>query len=357
MKTINLIGFVGYDITNEMLLSQLPEDKTEPVRIFVDSIGGDAFEGFSIFNTLDKRSNVTVEIGARAFSAASYWPFAAETVIVNRNSTWMAHNSRTFAYGDRNELKRRVGFLEGIDNIIADTYSGRLEMSKKKVMDLMDAEFWLFGGQSIVDAGIGKSIREKSDMDEEMPEQSEVVNNFRAVFNEKMSHNKGQQPDWQLLNLTMEDYRKRKEPMTTKKTDETAVAPTNTPVAPVTNVVTMQQPTGQAIVPVVDNSALIANTVTAERNRTLELLNLAGVQLADTVKNAIAQGTDLGEYAIAQLKANRVNVAPVNSAAIKIDLAPTIKDQADHLAANQMTEAEKLIALGNAIAAENLKKK
>jgi len=333
MKTINLIGWVGWEISNRWLLRELPEDKSEPVTLFIDSDGGDAFEGFSIFNTIDKRSNVFIEIGARAFSAASYWPFATDAakVTVNKNSSWMGHNAASFAYGDRHEMKKRLVMLEGIDNIIADTYTDRLGLNKKQVMSKMDDEFWLFGGQSIIDAGLAGKIREGSDTNHEMPERSEVVENFRAVFNEKMSHKPDQPTDWKLLNLVIDDFKTRKDINVGKLKEETPTpAPVNTPAAaPVVPVAPVATPAPVApVAPVVDNTVAINEAVTAERTRIMNLVKLSGANLTAPAMEAINSSKTAGEYAIAQLEANAAAPAPANAASISIGAAPTPADNA-----------------------------
>lgn len=365
IKTINLIGGVGWEITNRDLVAQLPKNNAEPVRIFVDSYGGDAFEGFAIFNTLDKRKNVTVEIGARAFSAASYFPFAADTVIVNKNSTWMAHNAASLVYGDKNDMKKEIQVLEGIDNIIAETYVNKLGMDKKQVLAKMSEEFWLFGGQNILDMGIANEMRDGSE--EELPEKAAVVQNFRAIFNEKMSHKPNTPKDSQLMNFIIEDFEKRKDEkqVPKSKTDKTETAPVETPAeTPVVptepqNIVTepVVTPVVPVVTPAVDNAALISNAVNEEQTRIMELLALSGVKLADPISNAIKTKQNARDYAYEQLKANMAT-APVPTASdVVVPGAKDINKAVDNLTeADNETSTSAAEKRGNAVY-ELLKKK
>jgi len=230
--TIRIEGVVGWDATNASLVRQLPENKSEPVHVFVDSIGGDPFEGFAMFDTLSKRKNVSVEIGARAMSAASYIPFAADAgVTVNKTSTWMAHNAQSFSYGDKEDMRKTMDFLAGIDGIIANIYAEQLGLSVKDVVSKMDEEFWLFGGQAIIDAGIATGMSKRPEEGEGDDEGAVNAASMMKAFHEFMANAVNKRPDQptdlKALNLILEDHMRRKETKVKneQKTEEKKATP------------------------------------------------------------------------------------------------------------------------------------
>ena len=330
MKIIRLEGFVGWEIYNAMLVRQLPTDPNEPVHIFVDSNGGDAFEGFAMFNTLSKRSNVTVEIGARAISAASYLPFAADKVLVSKISTWMAHNAQSFAYGDRHEMGRAFKLLNGVDGIMVDVYDGEIKgLKRADIIARMNEEFWLFGGQSIIDAGIADEMGGSDEVQEEELKEvnaSEMVENFRAVFNEKMSHRPDKPRDWRALNVIIDGFTKTssseqpeenegEEVTEVKDSDKNKTTETPTSLA---EALAAKDAENKVAIDVA-----LKGAVTNEQARILKLLNLGGVVVSETITKAIAENMSQGDYAIAQLEANKAKTAPANADGIAVDPAAT----------------------------------
>jgi len=70
MEQIRLDGIIGWDVTAGDLRSKLPKNKEDPVNIYINSKGGDPFEGFAIYQALKEYDDVTVEMGGIVASAA-----------------------------------------------------------------------------------------------------------------------------------------------------------------------------------------------------------------------------------------------------------------------------------------------
>jgi len=370
---IRLEGFIGWEVSNWALMRQLPKDKAAPVHVFVDSPGGDAFEGFAIFNTLSKRENVTVEIGARALSAASYIPFAASRVLVSKISTWMAHNAQTFTYGDKEEMRKTLALLEGVDGIMADIYRGEIgDLEREEILAKMGEEFWLFGGQSIIDAGIATEMSTKTPTEEEKTEEegesetvdrSEVIENFRAIFSEKMSERPSQPSDLKLMNLIVEDFRKREETTVAngKKLagQTTAPALTKAPQGGSTKGATLEAlgalaPTNLGDEPhtieQIDNSTVINEAVGEERTRILNLLGMTGVKITEAAKKAIENGVSKGEFAIAILEEQKSQAPQDNGDRIQAMPAKGMPQMAETVDSSQKTQRQKDADHGDVLA-------
>ncbi|MCP4393640.1 MAG: Clp protease ClpP, partial [Alphaproteobacteria bacterium] len=192
-KIIELSGVVGAEITAKNLKNRLPKDGSD-VLLKIDSVGGSVFEGNRLFNALNDHLNkfpgtITAELGAVAASAASYFPLAigAENLKVRKNTTFMGHKAWTFAIGNADDMKAEAEILDGFDNIIAKVYSGITGKSVDDSLEDMKNEFWLIGGESVVDAGFASGI---VDEDQTEPEEQNVIEKSEVLAMMKESKNK-----------------------------------------------------------------------------------------------------------------------------------------------------------------------
>jgi len=138
-------------------LAKIPDDENVVVRI--NSPGGDAFAGISIYNALTRRGNVTVEVDALAASAASIIAMAGDTIRMASNAHMMIHDAWMFAMGNAAEMRKSADLLEKIDGTIAATYSRRVGQDVEAVSALMDDETW-FTATEAVEAGFADEISE-----------------------------------------------------------------------------------------------------------------------------------------------------------------------------------------------------
>lgn len=168
MKVIKLKGYVGWDITSSYLERELPDDKSE-AYIKVDSFGGSVYEGNRLYNTIfDYPGKITIELGAVAASAASYFPLAAglKNIGVRKNTTFMGHKAWAFMLGNSDELREEADILDGFDKIIASIYSEYTKRSRDQMLTEMSNEIWLIGGQAVIDGGFASFMVEDTKEDD-----------------------------------------------------------------------------------------------------------------------------------------------------------------------------------------------
>ena len=353
----------GWDNMARYLRQKLPKNLKAPVHVFVDSIGGDAFEGFAIYQMLAKRENVSVEIGSRAFSAASYIPFAADSgVIASSTSSWMAHNAWTIMAGDKSELRKELQVLEGIDDIIAGIYAKKGKGSKEEYLERMNEEYWLIGGEALQKAGVVDKIIDDKPKKEKLDKQN-IVNEFRAQFNVAMNELQKEGPkqrDWAKLNLLLNEVREEIE-VDPKKTLVKATTPQN--ALPQAQVPAEQQPVNQqaeVVTPTqtVDNSEARQQGAIDERNRIAGLLNLSNLQMTQELADAINNGLTKEQYAVAKLQNARQNVLKPNVELVQgVNVANTAQETAKTVAVNdKATDEGKDKAVYEKLFPENVKK-
>lgn len=133
------------------------------VRIVINSLGGNVFEGVAIFNVIRDfvRQNPAVEVSTYiqglACSAASIVALAAcnarpdSLVTVEDNSVFMIHNSWDFVIGNKTAMRESADFLERIDEMMVRVYSGRTGKPADEIRRMMDGELWLFGDEIVAE--------------------------------------------------------------------------------------------------------------------------------------------------------------------------------------------------------------
>lgn len=123
---------------------ELKNANNKPLNIYINSNGGEVFEGFAIYNVIKRYSGQkTVYIDGLAASIASVIAMAGDKVIMNKASMLMIHNASGGCYGNAEEMKKVVDALEQINSVIKDIYVAKTGLSIEKLTELMDNETFL----------------------------------------------------------------------------------------------------------------------------------------------------------------------------------------------------------------------
>lgn len=155
ISILDVIGadFFGEGVTARSISAALRAIGPRPVRVDINSPGGDFFEGLAIYNLLREHpETVTVHVLGLAASAASIIAMAGDTVRVPRAGFLMIHNAWVIAMGNRNELREVSDWLAPFDAASADIYAARSGIDAAEVAKMMDRETWL-GGAAAVEKG------------------------------------------------------------------------------------------------------------------------------------------------------------------------------------------------------------
>lgn len=118
----------------------------ETLNIYINSPGGDVFEGNTIMNMLKrKKCTKNVYVDGLAASIASVIAMAGDKIIMPSNSMMMIHNSWTYAAGNSNELRKLADDLDKVNASIRQTYLDKAgdKLDEETLINLMDNESWL----------------------------------------------------------------------------------------------------------------------------------------------------------------------------------------------------------------------
>jgi ATP-dependent Clp protease protease subunit len=154
----------GTGITAKRISGVLRNIGTQPVKVNVNSPGGDFFEGVAIYNLLrNHKAKVTVQIMGLAASAASVIAMAGDEILMGEGAWFMVHNAWTVSMGNRHDLRDSADRLEPFDQAMAEVYSRRTGLTVEAAAALMDKETWIGANQAVTD-GFATGLLERADI-------------------------------------------------------------------------------------------------------------------------------------------------------------------------------------------------
>jgi len=128
----------GEGATAKGTTSFLGKNKGKNVNIRINSPGGLAFEGITIFNALkDHDGHVTTTVEGIAASAAAIITMAGDTIRMQENAQFFIHRAHGFAMGNVDDFLDTAEFMNKLDDSIALTMSKRSGVDLDTVKDLL----------------------------------------------------------------------------------------------------------------------------------------------------------------------------------------------------------------------------
>lgn len=159
------IGLWG--VSAASFVSNLKEfdDGKSPVDVFINSPGGDLFDGFAINNALmHLGERCTVMIEGIAASAASVAACGGHKVIIAENAMMMIHNPWTFAYGTAEDLRKTAEMMDKArDGILASYRRKAPSIDDAELIRMLDDETWLTAEEAVA-LGFADTIGEKASL-------------------------------------------------------------------------------------------------------------------------------------------------------------------------------------------------
>lgn len=123
------------------------------LHVYINSPGGDVFEGRAIMAALRRFDGKTVaHIDSLCASAATSIALACDTVEMSEGAMFMIHNANGFAYGDKADMRETADLLEKIEQSIVGDYTTKTGKPAEEIIALMDAETWM-SAQEALDGG------------------------------------------------------------------------------------------------------------------------------------------------------------------------------------------------------------
>jgi len=156
---IDLYGVIGWDIWTEDLMTEIGQSTATAISVYVNSPGGDAFDGIALYNALAAHpADVTVDVQGLAASAASIVAMAGDDIIMRPGSTMMIHDAMMmWASGNASELRKAADSLDVISDGIASVYATRAGGAVATWRQAMLDETWLTAEETVT-AGLATRV-------------------------------------------------------------------------------------------------------------------------------------------------------------------------------------------------------
>jgi ATP-dependent Clp protease, protease subunit len=122
-------------------MAQVKDAQT--LHVYINSPGGDVFEGRAIMAALGRFPGRTVaHIDSLCASAATSIALACNEVEMAEGAFFMIHNASAMAWGDKNVMREVADLLQKIEGSIVDDYRRKTGLETEQISTWMDAETW-----------------------------------------------------------------------------------------------------------------------------------------------------------------------------------------------------------------------
>lgn len=130
----------------------------ETLNVYINSPGGDVFEGRAIMAAIGRFEGKTVaHIDSLCASAATSIALACGEVRMSDGAFFMIHNASGLVWGDKTDMRETADLLEKVEGSIVNDYTKKTGKDDEQVRAWMDAETW-FTAQEALDNGFIDSI-------------------------------------------------------------------------------------------------------------------------------------------------------------------------------------------------------
>lgn len=184
--TITVYGVIGEDwygegVTLKRIDAALRAIGERDVTVYINSPGGDMFEGIAIYNRLREHSHkVTTKVLGMAASAASVIYLAGAERQVASSAFLMIHNCWTFLAGNRHYLRDVADDMEEFDAAMADLYAETSEQPVEAMAEMMDDETFIRGKRA-VELGLATGLLSSDEITQRDTEEARQSNALKAL--------------------------------------------------------------------------------------------------------------------------------------------------------------------------------
>lgn len=150
---------------------------TDNITVRINSPGGDAFMGITIYNRFkDHPASVKIIVDGWACSAASIIAMAADELIMNTGAMLMIHPASTFLYGNKNDLEKEAELLRKIDSSLVDIYMTKALVEREEIEQMVENETW-FTAEEAIAIGFANSEEDTNIDEKETQKDAEAFKN------------------------------------------------------------------------------------------------------------------------------------------------------------------------------------
>lgn len=112
--------------------------------IYINSPGGDCFEGNEIANEIIRfKGKTTAVLGALCASAATYIASKCSYVIAAKNNNYMIHKPYTLMEGNSDQVESELKLLKNLEKNYAEAYASKTGLTVQKIESMWVQDYWM----------------------------------------------------------------------------------------------------------------------------------------------------------------------------------------------------------------------
>jgi HK97 family phage prohead protease len=139
-----------YGGVSAAMVAEAMAGHTGDLRLRINSPGGDAFEGFAIYNLLSVHpGQITTRVEGLAASAASIIAMVGDTIEMAPASMMMIHDAWSVAIGNADDMRAEADVVDSISQICAEIYADKAGGTAEAWRGKMRAESWYAPGEAV----------------------------------------------------------------------------------------------------------------------------------------------------------------------------------------------------------------
>jgi len=120
------------------------------LNVYINSPGGDVFEGRAIMAALGRFTGKTVaHIDSLCASAATSIALACNEVRMSEGAFFMIHNASGMVWGDKSAMRETADLLEKVEGAIVNDYTAKTGKDEDQIRSWMDAETWFTAAEAL----------------------------------------------------------------------------------------------------------------------------------------------------------------------------------------------------------------
>jgi len=169
-RTILLSGGIDKELAEKLIKQMLllEADGDDPIKVFIDSPGGDADAGYAIFDMLRfiRPEVITIGMGTVASAGALVHLAAAkENRLSLPNAHFLIHQPLSGIRGVATEIEIHARELEKLRAKINQLIADETGQNVKKVSEDTDRDYWLNAEEALEYGLISRIITKRSELD------------------------------------------------------------------------------------------------------------------------------------------------------------------------------------------------
>jgi len=124
--------------------------QADVLHIYINSPGGDVFEGRAIMAALGRFTGKTIaHIDSLCASAATSIALACNEIEMSDGAFFMIHNASGMVWGDKTEMRQTADLLEKIEGSIVADYVKKTAQKEDQIIAWMNEETWFTTSEAV----------------------------------------------------------------------------------------------------------------------------------------------------------------------------------------------------------------